>query len=1112
MPSLGELMVLITGNADGLKAALAEGSESTEAFGGEMDAAGASSAGFAAGAGEAEASTAGLSSGMDDAATSSTELGTGLESAGVGATAASGGLKDTESAANDAKAGMADASTEAGGLGSALSSAGTLGAAGIGLATVAVIGFALKAGSTVEDAYSQMAKATGLQGTQLQALEGTWNQVYANVPASASTVATVVDKVNNALGLQGQALTDATQNIIEYGIATKTDAASDTDAFTSGLIGANKGLAAMHEPLITTTQLSDMSTVAFQKTGKGIQDWGPAFDKATASMTAMGMSIPAQVAALSGFTQAGIPARQLTSILQGIAPAAQKAGESQTTFWNNLLKDAQTGNYSTDELKLLGKNVDNFTAAAKSGTITNQGFIDSLQNSAGATQKAGTANETFGESLTELKNKLTEAFAPLGTSILTILKNFITELTPVIDFIGLLAKGFAALPMPIQAGMLAIGLIAGGVAAAGLALKMFNIDIGNVIKSITSLKGAGLDDIATKLKGMVGLGGGSSGKAAGAASEMENAGASKKCPVDPACFDKLTQNAKGSTSEIENMSNEGSKFDGLIQDASGNVGELAGGTGDVAEGVEAAAGSGGIFSSIIGALPGPLAGILGGVGGIGEGIAGAGAAAGGGGLLGSVTGIAAAVPVVGWALLPVIGIFATLTATSGTFRSMLGGVLNTIESIVGWVGQLVGDLTSGNFSKFGDDLKSGLQGALDSLEHFDFGGWAAQMIVAIKESVGNIGSFILNGLSSLSNIADTITNFLNGIDWNSVIDGLVKAITGLFGGGGGGGGKSATTSVSTGMNKSLVDGATQAAPTVLTKLVGALGGLAVALALIFPKIAEALGLAILNYLVTLDWGSIANQLWTAIESALGQLGTWVWGLLQGIPGELWSGFTTALATLGTWIWGLLTPIPGELWTAVTTQNWGQIGQNILSGIQAIVGDVLNAFTSIDWGQIGSNFINAIISAIENGAGNLANAFSNTKISFTIPVINQTVSFNLAEGAAVAPRTGGVHVVVGEAGEEEYIIPKHKLGTDINSLPQLAEGAVVSGGSLAPLHTGGSVGSSSIDSSVHLHSGAIQINNPQIGNANDMDKLADVISRKLSRRTNDMNRRIGHARG
>ena len=89
---------------------------------------------------------------------------------------------------------------------------------------------------------------------------------------------------------------------------------------------------------------------------------------------------------------------------------------------------------------------------------------------------------------------------------------------------------------------------------------------------------------------------------------------------------------------------------------------------------------------------------------------------------------------------------------------MIGGVLNTFKEIVGWVGQLASALTSGNFSKAGDLLKSGFTGAVDAIKNFDYGAWAAKMVLSIKESLGTIGSVILDGLSSLSDIADKITS------------------------------------------------------------------------------------------------------------------------------------------------------------------------------------------------------------------------------------------------------------------------------------------------------------------------------------------------------------------
>ena len=100
------------------------------------------------------------------------------------------------------KAGFTEAKTEGDSLGSKLGGVGTAAAAGLGVAAVAIGAFAIQSASTVNGAFSTMAKATGLQGTQLAGLETSWKSVYASVPVDATTLTGVVDKLNNSLHLQ----------------------------------------------------------------------------------------------------------------------------------------------------------------------------------------------------------------------------------------------------------------------------------------------------------------------------------------------------------------------------------------------------------------------------------------------------------------------------------------------------------------------------------------------------------------------------------------------------------------------------------------------------------------------------------------------------------------------------------------------------------------------------------------------------------------------------------------------------------------------------------------------------------------------------------------------
>jgi hypothetical protein len=504
------------------------------------------------------------------------------------------------------KAALGEAETSTSGFASKLGGVGNIAAAGLGAAAVAIGAFAVKSQETIGGAYAQIAKATGAQGEQLKGLQSVWASVYANVPASASTVTGVLDKVSNTLHIQGDELKTVTQTIVDYGIATGTDAVSDTATFTKGIESANAALNAQHQPLMTAAQLTDMATVAYQKTGVTMDAYSMAFDKGTAAMTKMGLSIPQQIAMLSQLTAAGIPARQLTSIFTGISSAAEKAGVSSSAFWSHMVEDAKKGTYTADELSLLGKNVDNFTAAAKSGKLSNDDLAKSLASSAGASAKAAEANETFGEKLSKFQLKLEEAFAPLGKTILTLLGNFLTMITPLIGIISTLASGFASLPMPVQMVGMALVALVGGLGAVNLVLGKFGLSIKSLPKDIEALVpkikdlASSMSNVPSKVMGLgskIGIGGG--GGAAGEAAAVESG-------------------IGGATTET------------------------------------------GLLAGVLATITPLLLPIVAAVAAIGAG-------------------------------------FAVLYATSSTFRGMVGGILNTIKDVVGWVQKLVGALMSGNF-------------------------------------------------------------------------------------------------------------------------------------------------------------------------------------------------------------------------------------------------------------------------------------------------------------------------------------------------------------------------------------------------------------------------------
>jgi phage-related minor tail protein len=823
-----------------------------------------------------------------------------------------------------------------------LSSAGTAMTAGVTAPLIAIGAFSVKAAMTVDSAFSTMAKSTGLQGSQLTALQNSWKTVYSNVPVAADTLTSVIDKLNNSLHLQGTAMTEAATSMVNYAKVTGTDAAADTDTFTKALTGANMGLTAIHAPLLTIPQLTDMMTVGFQKTGVSIDQIAPAFDKGTAAMSKMGLSVPAQIALLDGMTQAGLKAKQITPILTAIGPAAAKAGESSSAFWQHMVKDAQEGGkYTAAETTLLGKNADMFTAAGVAGKLSNDQLTKAITDSQGATQKSAEAMQTLSEKFELLKQKAILAFAPIGEALIGMATQLLTLFMPILTMVGNLAAKFGDLPGPLKDVLLVVGLV---VATIGPLLMISS----KVLTAFDTMKKT-LGDMANmvgplvqKLTGLT-IPGQTTTKA-----KVPSMGA-VSCP-DSSCFDNLLQKTKSE--------------EGALNDVKGAAGDITPVVEDTGTAVEDVGSHAGILGGIFDNLPGPLSSIAGIIPGIGAGLgeagtaaegvaAGAGAGAESGGLM------AAAVALIGPALLPVVAIvaaiaafFGVLYATSQTFRTAVGALVGQFQSLLGWVGELVGDLTSLNFGKLGGDLISGFKGGFDTIKN-DIMGFPGMMITAIGESVttiggiaDKIGGMIMGAFTSIKNIdwggmvnglLTAVDNVLTGLlnfDPTAMINNLINAVgaafDSLFGGGGGGGtGGTAGTKAAAGLSGGLSTGMAKAGPDILGKL----GDVFIKLLELVPTIFAKIAIALFNALEKVDWGAVFGKIGGALMSALGKIdwGSVIGGMLKAIGGSA--------VALGT-----------ALLNALKAVNWLQIFTTIFVTLKAFGQAIINAFKAIDWGS------------------------------------------------------------------------------------------------------------------------------------------------------------------
>jgi hypothetical protein len=258
----------------------------------------------------------------------------------------------------------------------------------------------------------------------------------------------------------------------------------------------------------------------------------------------------------------------------------------------------------------------------------------------------------------------------------------------------------------------------------------------------------------------------------------------------------------------------------------------------------------------------------------------------------------------------------------------------------------------------------------------------------------------------------------------------------------------------------------------------------------------------LNAIKRVDWGGLL----ITIANALTGIGGSVLGFLKGVDwGQLFNTIKNALATIGVAVFNFinsvdwlgllativfaLTGIGAAVLNFIVSQDWGGLLTTIVNALADIGNQILQFFLHVDWGQVGSALLNAITGALSGIGGGVVDTVKH--------------ALGLAEGGIVTHRPGGVLAVIGEGGEDEYVIPASKMGNfgAIAAMNRMAAGGLVSGGMVSSLSSTKPAASSDTQFNVTFQNATIT--SPQ-----DAERLALQMGYKAL----EIMRRQGHMRG
>jgi hypothetical protein len=147
------------------------------------------------------------------------------------------------------------------------------------------------------------------------------------------------------------------------------------------------------------------------------------------------------------------------------------------------------------------------------------------------------------------------------------------------------------------------------------------------------------------------------------------------------------------------------------------------------------------------------------------------------------------------------------------------------------------------------------------------------------------------------------------------------------------------------------------------------------------------------------------KLWSALQSAIGTFGAWLWGLISPIPGELGSNIQSAISGFGAWLMsaasGFFGGLPGKIQGAISG-----LGDWLISAAQGFATwlsqAVQNAIKSLPGGSQASSAASTVSSAAGGAVSGAENFFATAQSG---GFITESGLVNLHAGEVVTPPEG-----------------------------------------------------------------------------------------------------------